>query len=38
MFQIAITLMIYLGAALMVYNIYGFISYARYIRGLKSWD
>lgn len=22
----------------MIYNIYGFISYARYIRGLKSWD
>lgn len=29
--------MVYLGALLMVYNIYGFISYARYVRGLESW-
>ena len=38
MLQILITLMIYLGAALMVYNIYGFIRYARYIKSLKGWD
>ena len=29
--------MIYSGAALMVYNIYGFIRFARFVRELKSW-
>lgn len=29
--------MIYCGAALMVYNIYGFIRFARFVRELKSW-
>ncbi len=29
--------MVFLGSALMVYNIYGFIRFARYVRGLKSW-
>ena len=30
--------MIYLGSALMVLNIIGFVRFARYIRGLKSWS
>lgn len=30
--------MIYFGAALMVYNIHGFVQYARFIRSLKGWD
>ena len=29
--------MVYLGSALMVYNIYGFVRFARYIRGMKMW-
>ncbi len=29
--------MVFLGSALMVYNICGFIRFARYVRGLKSW-
>ena len=29
--------MIYLGSALMVYNIWGFVRFARYIRGQKLW-
>jgi len=29
--------MIYLGSALMVVNICGFVRFARYIRGMKSW-
>ena len=29
--------MVYLGAALMVYNIYGFVKFARYVKGLKNW-
>ena len=29
--------MVYLGSALMVYNIIGFIRFARYIKGLKHW-
>lgn len=36
--KMLITVMIFLGAALMVYNIYGFIKFARYIRGLKVWN
>lgn len=35
--NLAIYGMVYLGSALMVYNIYGFIRFARYVRGLKSW-
>ncbi len=30
--------MVYLGSALMVYNIYGFIRFARYVRNLRSWN
>ena len=30
--------MVYLGAALMVYNIYGFVQYARNLRAQKNWD
>ena len=33
-----INLMVLLGAILMVYNIYGFIRFARYIRSMKTWD
>lgn len=29
--------MVFLGAALMVYNIYGFVQYARYVRGREKW-
>lgn len=29
--------MVYLGSALMIYNIYGFVRFARYIRGIKTW-
>ena len=36
--NILIYAMIYLGAALMVFNIYSFISYARYVQNQKSWD
>ncbi len=36
--QILIYAMVYLGSALMVYNIYGFIRFARYVKELKSWD
>lgn len=32
-----IRLLIYLGSALMVYNIIGFIKFARYVRRLKTW-
>ena len=38
MLRTAIYLMIYLGSALMVYNIYGFICFTKYITGLRSWD
>lgn len=34
----AIYAMVYLGSALMVYNIYGFVRFARFIRGRKSWN
>lgn len=30
--------MIYLGSALMVYNIIGFVRFARFLRGRKGWD
>ena len=30
--------MVYLGASLMIYNIYGFITFARRIRSRTSWD
>ena len=30
--------MIFAGSILMVYNIYGFVHFARYVRGLKSWN
>ena len=33
-----IRLLIYLGSALMVYNIYGFVRFARYVRRLRSWN
>ena len=29
--------MVYLGSILMVYNIYGFVKFARYVKGLKNW-
>ncbi len=38
MVNLAIYGMVYLGSALMVYNIYGFIRFARYVRGLKNWS
>ena len=30
--------MVFCGAALMVYNIYGFIRFALYIKGIGGWD
>ena len=30
--------MVYLGSALMIYNIYGFVRFARYIQSIKTWD
>lgn len=33
----AVYAMVYLGSALMIYNIYGFVRFARYIRGIKTW-
>lgn len=30
--------MVYAGSILMVFNIYGFVRFARYIRSLKGWD
>lgn len=38
MIRWAVYAMIYLGSALMVYNIYGFVRFARYIRGMKTWS
>lgn len=38
MIQILIYAMVYLGSALMVYNIFCFIQFARYIREMKAWD
>ncbi|MBR6172444.1 MAG: response regulator [Eubacterium sp.] len=38
MLEILIYSMIFLGAALMVFNIYGFISYARFVKSQKSWN
>lgn len=37
MSPVLINIMVYAGAALMVGNIIGFISFARFIRGQKSW-
>ena len=37
MLNYAIYIMIYLGALLMVFNIYGFIRFARFVKGLKMW-
>lgn len=31
-------IMVYLGSALMIYNIHGFLRFTRYIRNMKSWD
>jgi len=36
--QILIYAMVYLGSALMVYNIFCFIQFVRYIREMKVWD
>ena len=33
----AVYAMVYLGSALMIYNIVGFLRFARYIRGMKMW-
>ena len=38
MLNMLIYSMVYLGSALMVYNIYGFVSFARYIRGRGRWE
>jgi len=38
MISFAIYAMVYLGSALMLYNIYGFIRYARSLRGQKNWE
>ena len=35
--QLTVYAMVYLGAILMAYNIYGFVRFARYIRGIKTW-
>ena len=32
-----IYLLVYLGSALMVYNIYGFLRFARFVRQAQSW-
>ena len=37
MFRFAVYAMVYLGAALMMINIFSFIQYARYIKGRKTW-
>lgn len=37
MLRSVISAMVYMGSALMVYNIYGFISFTRFVRGLKTW-
>ena len=33
-----ITGMVFLGSLIMVYNIFGFVRFARYVRRLESWD
>ena len=38
MFEPALYAMLYLGALLMVYNVYGFVRFDRYVRSLQSWD
>ena len=37
MLRWAVYAMVYLGSALMVYNIYGFVRFARYVRRLQFW-
>ena len=37
MFEWILDGMVYLGSLLMVYNIFGFVRFARYVRGLKIW-
>jgi len=37
MFRWIIYLMVYLGSAIMIYNIYGFVRFARFIKQLRSW-
>ncbi len=38
MLKVVVFILIILGSGLMVYNIYGFISYARYVKNLKGWS
>jgi len=38
MLRWAIYAMVYLGSALMVYNICGFVRFARFVKGLKAWS
>ena len=38
MIRIAIYAMIYLGAALMIYNIYGFVKFTRYVKQQQTWQ
>lgn len=38
MFGIAIYAMVYLGALLMVYNVYGFVRFERYVSSLRGWE
>ena len=38
MLRLAIYSMIYLGSALMVFNIYGFVRFARRVRGMGNWE
>ena len=38
MLQWIIYAMVYLGSALMVYNIVGFVRFARFIKGMKMWS
>lgn len=37
MFHWVNELMVYLGSAIMVCNIYGFVRFARFVKGLRSW-
>lgn len=37
MLELAIYSMVYLGSVLMVYNIYGFVRYAQYVKNRKHW-
>ena len=38
MYRAIVYALVYLGSALMVYNIYGFIRFARTVRKQKTWD